>query len=240
MSTKSASIPSRLLWRYPSYPALCQIFGECLTRLGDKPRGIISRKKVMVYLALTAWKLLLVTGGCLDMLFLWCISTMTLHKKKFTFKNANKSKKKIACSPFSEKKIRPSKRVLLIALIDEETFQVMFAGCKGRDSRRRVSVDPLYRNQSVRCQTLIRWNCEGLTHRIGRMWSQWLMSDWQQVSLRPQVFGKKCPLNSNEWKLRTLVGSGFQMKIYCWKRLENWLSVEGKNLIDLKTRCSQQ
>lgn len=124
MSTKSASIPSRLLWRYPSYPALCQIFGECLTRLGDKPRGIISRKKVMVYLALTAWKLLLVTGGWLDMLFLWCISTMTLHKKKFTFKNANKSKKKIACSPFSEKKIRPSKRVLLIALIDEETFQL--------------------------------------------------------------------------------------------------------------------
>lgn len=123
---------------------------------------------------------------------------------------------------------------------DFSAFQVMFAGCKGRDSRRRVSVDPLYRNQSVHCQTLIRWNCEGLTHRIGRMWSQWLMSDWQQVALRPQVFLKKCRLNSNEWKLRTLVGSGFQMKIYCWKRLENWLSVAGENLIDLKTRCSQQ
>lgn len=125
MSTKSASIPSRLLWRYPSNPALCQIFGECLTRLGDKPRGIISRKKVMVYLALTAWKLLLVTGGCLDMLFLWCISTMTLHKKKFTFKKCKQKQKKIKSLVHrSAKKNRPSKRVLLIALIDEETFQL--------------------------------------------------------------------------------------------------------------------
>lgn len=41
------------------------------------------------------------------------------------------------------------------------------------------------------------------------------MSDWQQVGLRPRVLEKKCRLNSNEWKLRTLVESGFQMKIYC-------------------------